>query len=72
MAGLMWKRACLILFLLSAGFIWTSALLGMAYFNDVPSDPAPWLLMAIPLVPLYGWWRIRSMEVTAEDIERSR
>lgn len=68
----MWKRACLILFLLSAGLFWTSVLLGMAWFNEFPSDPAPWLLMAIPLAPLYGWWRIKSMEVTPEDIERSR
>lgn len=68
----MWKRACLILFLLSAAFLWTSVLFGMAYFNDFSLGLASSLMLAVPLAPLYGWWRIRSLEVTAEDIERSR
>ena len=68
----MWKTTCLILFLVSAAFLWTSVLLGMAYFNDFSLNLGALVALGVPLAPLYGWWRIRSMEVTAEDIERSR
>ncbi len=68
----MWKRVCLILFVLSAAFLWTGVLMGMAFFNTLSLDLPALIMLAIPLAPLYGWWRIKSMELTPEDIERSR
>jgi hypothetical protein len=68
----MWKTACLILFLLSAAFFWTAVLLGMAHFNEPSLGGASLLMLAAPLAPLYGWWRIRRSEITPEDIERGR
>jgi membrane protein implicated in regulation of membrane protease activity len=67
----MWKTACLILFLLSAAFVVPSALLAIGFNGGIPTNAQFWLFLAIPLVPLYGWWRIKSAEVTSEDIKRS-
>jgi hypothetical protein len=30
------------------------------------------MLILFPLLPAYGWWRIKQGELTPEDIERSR
>ena len=67
-----WKTACLILFLLSAAFVVPFALLGIGFNGSLPTNIGFWLVLVIALAPLYGWWRIKSMEVSAEDIERSR
>jgi hypothetical protein len=72
MMDAMWKTACLILFFLSAAFVIPSALLGVGFNGGIPTNVGFWLFLSIPLAPLYGWWRIRSMEVTPEDIEQSR
>ena len=68
----MWKTACLILFFSSMAFVVPAALLGIGFNGGVPTNAGFWLLLGVPLAPLYGWWRIRSMEVRPEDIERSR
>jgi hypothetical protein len=68
----MWKATCLILFFISAAIVLPSALLGIGFAGGIPMNLGFWLFLSIPLAPLYGWWRIRSMEVTPADIERSR
>jgi hypothetical protein len=68
----MWKTACMILFFVSATFVVPAAVLGIGFSGGIPRDVGFWLLVAVPLAPLYGWWRIKGMEVTADDIERSR
>jgi hypothetical protein len=68
----MWKTACLILFFVSAAFVVPSALLAIGFNGGIPTDLGFWLFLAIPFVPLFGWWRIKAMEITPEDIERSR
>jgi hypothetical protein len=68
----MWKAACLILFFLSAAFVVPAALLAIGFGGGIPSNAGFWLMLATPLAPLYGWWRLKRMEITPEDIERSR
>ena len=68
----MWKNICLILFFVSAAFVVPSALLGIGFNGAIPANVGFWLFLAIPLAPLYGWWRIKRIDVTPEDIERSR
>jgi hypothetical protein len=68
----MWKTACKILFFTSAAFVVPGVVLGIGFSGGIPTDAGFWFFVAIPFVPLYGWWRINSIEVTPEDIERSR
>ena len=67
------KLACQILFFLWLALGFPSILLGWAWFGiGVPDNALGWMLILFPLLPLYGWWRIKQSEVTPEDIERSR
>lgn len=68
----MWKTACLILFFVSAALVVPSALLAIGFNGGIPTQMGFWMFLAIPLAPLYGWWRIKCSEVAPEDMERSR
>ena len=66
------KLVCQILLFLWLALGLPGLLLGFAWFGWGNPEPLGWVLILFPLPPLYGCWRIKSMELSPEDIKRSR